>query len=318
VKEYVIYKVTNRINGKIYIGKTYDFQKRKREHLYDIDDNTPFHKALKKYGLDSFEWEIIDSAVSDEELVKKEIYWIQTFNTNIHSKNSNGYNVTLGGEGGVSWNSRPVIQFDLNGNPIKEFISCSNADTELKLYRGAAQYGCTKKGLVGGYLWRYKDEWDGTVLEPYKRESKGTIPVMQFDLNGDYVATYDSLIEAALKTNTSRTGISACLSHKAKTSNGFVWIYQKDYNPNISYKPEGFRNMGNGIVQLDDNYNLINRFTNCSEAAMFVKNNKKHHKNIHKLLTLNKRGYGYYWRKYDDYISYQQGNTEINYLFKRK
>lgn len=318
MKNYVIYKVTNLVNQKIYIGKTYDFEKRKREHLYDIGDDIPFHRALKKYGLENFSWEIIDNANSDEELREKEIYWIKKLNSCIHFENSNGYNITIGGEGGVSWNSRPVIQFDRNGNFLKEYISCSNADTECKLYRGASQTGCYTKGLSAGFLWRYKDEWNGDKLEPYKRFSSRTKSVMQFDMYGDYVDTYVSLSQASEKTGSSRTGISACLSNKSKTCNGFVWIYSEDYDCNKSYKPEGFRNCGNGIVQLDDNYNLINKFVNCTEAALFIGKEKKSHKHIFKLLTLNKRGYGYYWRKYDDYIKYQQGDTEISYLFKSK
>ena len=71
-KEYVIYKVTNLINQKMYIGKTYNFEKRKREHLYDIDNGLPFHKALKKYGVKNFKWEIIDSASTDEEIKEME------------------------------------------------------------------------------------------------------------------------------------------------------------------------------------------------------------------------------------------------------
>jgi predicted GIY-YIG superfamily endonuclease len=59
-KEYIVYKATNKINGKIYVGKTYNFEKRKKEHIYDIDNDIPFHRALKKYGIDNFEWEIIN------------------------------------------------------------------------------------------------------------------------------------------------------------------------------------------------------------------------------------------------------------------
>ena len=53
----VIYKVTNLKNGKIYIGQTNDFQRRKREHLNAAKkekDNYLFHKALRKYGEESF------------------------------------------------------------------------------------------------------------------------------------------------------------------------------------------------------------------------------------------------------------------------
>lgn len=51
-KEFVIYTATNKINGKIYVGKTYNFEKRKQEHIYDIDNGIPFHRALKKYGIE--------------------------------------------------------------------------------------------------------------------------------------------------------------------------------------------------------------------------------------------------------------------------
>lgn len=53
-KNFVVYKVTCKVNNKVYIGKTYNFEKRKREHLYAIDDELPFHKAMKKYGKDNF------------------------------------------------------------------------------------------------------------------------------------------------------------------------------------------------------------------------------------------------------------------------
>ena len=129
-KKFVIYKVTNKINGKIYIGKTYNFEKRRREHIYDIENELPFHRALKKYGTDNFEWEIIDTGISDNEIKEKEIYWIKKLNTCVHFPNSNGYNITLGGEGGVSWNSRPVLQFDLDGNFIAEYVSCAHASVE--------------------------------------------------------------------------------------------------------------------------------------------------------------------------------------------
>ena len=119
-KSYIIYKVTNKINGKIYIGKTYNLEKRKKQHIGDINNGLPFHNALKKYGVNNFEWEIVDKANSDSEIREKEIQWIKKCNSCISFPNSNGYNITLGGEGGTSWNSKPVLQYDLNGNYIDE------------------------------------------------------------------------------------------------------------------------------------------------------------------------------------------------------
>ena len=95
----------------------------------------PFHKALKKYGLENFEWEIIDHADSDSEIREKEVYWINHYRTCISFSDCNGYNLTLGGEGGVSWNSKPVMRYDLDGNYIDEFVSCFHAAIELDLDR---------------------------------------------------------------------------------------------------------------------------------------------------------------------------------------
>lgn len=90
-------------NGKMYIGKTiYDLETRKSQHKYDMKrdkNNKAFYNAIKKYGWDELTWNIIDIAEIEEELLLKEIYWIKYFNTYIHSKNSMGYNSTIGGDG---------------------------------------------------------------------------------------------------------------------------------------------------------------------------------------------------------------------------
>ena len=70
-KEFVIYTATNKINGKIYVGKTYNFEKRKQEHIYDIDNDIPFHRALKKYGIENFELKMINPAKTDKAIREK-------------------------------------------------------------------------------------------------------------------------------------------------------------------------------------------------------------------------------------------------------
>lgn len=99
----IIYKVTNLVNGKVYIGKTSrKFEQRKSQHIrkaFNSNSNLAFHRALRKYGEDNFTWEVIDSAETEEEILEKEIIWIAYYNTYTHNKNSNGYNMTLGGDG---------------------------------------------------------------------------------------------------------------------------------------------------------------------------------------------------------------------------
>ena len=89
-----IYKYTNLINGKIYIGKTYRLNKRKYEHKHR-EVNTYFHNALKKYGFENFKYEVIAQTDNDKTLNFLERYYIRKFN----SFGENGYNLTLGGEG---------------------------------------------------------------------------------------------------------------------------------------------------------------------------------------------------------------------------
>ena len=60
----IIYMVTNKINGKAYIGKTIgSLKKRKQKHIscsLHNSDNYHFHNAIKKHGPESFEWMILD------------------------------------------------------------------------------------------------------------------------------------------------------------------------------------------------------------------------------------------------------------------
>ncbi len=95
-----IYKITNIINGKVYIGlTTVGLEKRWKRHLKSSGSKracTPMFRALRKYGKKAFTMEAIDTASSIEELNKKEISWISFYD----STNPNvGYNITKGGGG---------------------------------------------------------------------------------------------------------------------------------------------------------------------------------------------------------------------------
>lgn len=112
----IIYKVTNLVNGKVYIGQTTNtLRRRKQMHLYQINNNCYFHKALNKYGEDNFKWEIIDNANTLDELNEKEKYYIKYYN----SFGSDGYNLTTGGENyTVSESTKEKIrQARYNKNP---------------------------------------------------------------------------------------------------------------------------------------------------------------------------------------------------------
>jgi len=94
VKDMIIYKIVNNINGKVYVGQTIQpLNKRISYHVWQ--NRLPIQKALNKYGIQSFTISIIDSADSKDVLDEKEKYWIKF----LDCRAPNGYNLTDGGEG---------------------------------------------------------------------------------------------------------------------------------------------------------------------------------------------------------------------------
>ena len=149
-----IYKFTNKINGKIYIGQSTNIEDRYNRHFRaDNTRNKPyFHRALEKYGKDNFNFEIIELC-EKEKLSEREKYWIKFY----HSNDRNiGYNSTNGGEGAKS---KSVKQYDSKGNLIKIFTSITNASIATGL---PASNICRcvkgKSKSCGGYQWRYSED----------------------------------------------------------------------------------------------------------------------------------------------------------------
>jgi len=89
----VIYKITNMINDKFYIGSTINFDKRIYNHISKLNNNSHYNFYLQndwnRYGSDNFRFEIIE-VVDEDDLIDKEQYWLdfcQPYKRNI------GYNI---------------------------------------------------------------------------------------------------------------------------------------------------------------------------------------------------------------------------------
>lgn len=108
-----IYKVTNNVNNKVYIGQSvFDIQKRFKEHLRDSrkESNScrPFYDAINKYGQENFSISIIEE-VENEKLNEREQYWISYFRSYIGFEDCNGYNATLGGDSKLTKNYQIIV-----------------------------------------------------------------------------------------------------------------------------------------------------------------------------------------------------------------
>ena len=114
-----IYKITNNINNKIYIGKTlHPIEKRFNEHCKDAfrdrNEKRPLYAAMRKYGVENFEIELVEE-ISIDRLSEREIYWINHYNSYC-----NGYNATKGGDGKQLYDYQAIVNEFLSGKLIKE------------------------------------------------------------------------------------------------------------------------------------------------------------------------------------------------------
>ena len=148
----IIYKITNKSNGKIYIGQTVGtLQARWKKHIRSKDDSK-FHRAIRKYGADKFTVEQIDVACSIEELNEKEKYWISYYNS-IQS----GYNMTEGGRSGAvdmkrTEETKQKISKAISGSKHWHSKKVRNIDTgEVfdTVSEAAKKYNTSKSNIVG-------------------------------------------------------------------------------------------------------------------------------------------------------------------------
>lgn len=136
-----IYKITNQINNKMYIGKTTkSIEERWQEHQKKAlqHPNRYLYDAMNHYGIENFTIEQVeecDNAILDE----REIYWIKYYNTYYLAKNSCGYNMTLGGEGGNTWDANP--HKERTSTKISQALTNKHRSEEFKQHMSEIKRG---------------------------------------------------------------------------------------------------------------------------------------------------------------------------------
>lgn len=109
----IIYKTTNLIDKKFYIGKD------KYNNPNYIGSGKLLHKAIKKYGVENFQKEVIEECYTEEQLNEREKFWIKILNA---TDRKIGYNISIGGEGGDT----------ITNNPNKLDVKKKMSDSRLK------------------------------------------------------------------------------------------------------------------------------------------------------------------------------------------
>ena len=219
-----IYRIHNIITKQDYIGQTNNIYYRWRRHkaLYD---NCAIHMAIKKYGIENFEFSIIEEC-SEQELDEKEKYWIAYYDSY-----RTGYTETDGGKRPTHTNcDRAIEAYDLNGNYIKTYNSISAAARELQCEPSLISAVIQKRRPTAkGYQFKAVDDTT-TIITPFIKKKSGPIgkAVIQYDLNDNFIAEYISASEAARRTGLHSQNISGVCRGVKKTCGGYKWKYKDE------------------------------------------------------------------------------------------
>lgn len=241
----VIYKLQNNLNDRIYIGQTLNFKDRIRHHINGCNieslKHLPLYRDIKQYGWGVFDFDIIETCNSSDELNEREIYWINYYNSFI---DFGGYNVKIGDIGGRhshytktrisksqigelnhmygrkgmnNPSSKRVI--NLTDNIIYDSATlCANSEG-LSISKICAV--CRgDRATTGNKQFAYLDENDKvTIINTKKKKARPVINMTTGEL-------YNSATEAEIYISGKKSGnISKCCNGKSNTAYGYDWKY---------------------------------------------------------------------------------------------
>lgn len=209
-----IYKITNKLNRKIYIGKTMQtIGERFIIHCRDAQKsykNRPLYDAINKYGQHNFSIEVVEEC-SDLILNEREKFWIEYFGSF-----KNGYNATIGGDG------RAYIDYDLVVNTYQELQNMTKTAELLNISSDSVSI-----------ILKARNQKILTSSEVCVR-SYGIL-VNMYDLANNYLRTFPSINEAArymvannltgCKRTTIKQHITEVCRGDRQTAAKFKWKY---------------------------------------------------------------------------------------------
>ena len=232
-----IYKYTNKINGKVYIGQTNNLQKRFNGHKSEAFNpkskgyNLPFHCAIRKYGIKNFIYEVleeIEDGESQDFINDREIFFIDFY----HSLTTeNGYNLTVGGDGCP----KPPLTYEEKLSRSKLFTGDEIKDIQQRLLN---------------------DEEFDDIEEIYKPKLKRTFLVNINTGTNFYNPDFNYPLKKNAKSKFSQKEIRA-IKDRIKSGEKYSSI-QKDFN----IKSAGFLSMintGKYFYSNEDTYPLCDK-----------------------------------------------------------
>lgn len=209
-----IYKITNVATNMVYIGATTSSaDTRLADHLSKASPvGTKLQVAMSEYPREFFLLEVIDTARDQEELAQKEIDYIKQVNSF-----REGYNSNRGG--GMK---KTVYQFDLDSTePIASYESLAEASEAVNASPKSISNACIGYNKsCNGFRWSYESIYFTIQTVTNKKV------VLQFDLEGNHINTFESAQQAVRITGIGLSSITRCCRGERKQTSDFIFQYQ--------------------------------------------------------------------------------------------
>jgi group I intron endonuclease len=215
----ILYKITNKITGKRYIGQTIqELDLRWQQHCYKSEGCLYLVNAIKKYGKKNFEVLPISRCNTKEEMDDRERYYIKLYNTLA----PNGYNLKSGG----SLNSKPSAETRARMSIAQKKRANAPGQKEIssaisKAFHAADPGIAVRHGLK--IKQRFKDNPEESDRQSLARGAK---PFKAFDKNtGEIVWKGFNQVACEIALGVFQSNIWNCLKLKKKSCNGYIFRY---------------------------------------------------------------------------------------------
>lgn len=255
-----IYKITNQITGEVYIGQSIRIKQRWREHcINSVNGTTQLYQAMRNYGLKNFSFDVIEEC-DKEKLNEREIYWISYYNSF-----NKGYNMTPGGSEPSKVNPQEIYDLWDQGycvSDILEMLEGKIGHTTIKNYlQEYPNYSPTESNRRGGIKAHNKAVESGKFQASLDKNYES---IKQYDLWGNYVATYSNQAEAERQTGINGETIGWVIRGKRRQAGGYQWLTEGQVPQDLTKKIR----LKFGIIQYDLNGKEIKRYPTLAQAAI--------------------------------------------------